>query len=169
MRRALVPLIAVAVAGAVLLPSASARYETPAMSCPASPIHYRADPRAPGGVNGVPWIASTNMAFRGYLFYFGGTRWARVRPARAWIFTTRARTKVNPKVLWVAQGSSISTLRITGTRLDRRGSFSSSYDAAIGGRQFPSYVLVPAAGCWRVSPRSGSARGSVIFNASDKP
>lgn len=120
-------------------------------------------------MNGVPWIASTNTAFRGYLFYFGGTRWARVRPARAWIFTTRARTKVNPKVLWVAQGSSSSAVRITGTRLDRRGSFTSTYDAAIGGRQFPSYVLAPAAGCWRVSLRSGSAHGSVIFNASDKP
>lgn len=146
--------------------SATATASRAAAVCHASTMQYRTV-RGPGGVTGVPWIASTNSAFRGYLFYFGGTRWARTRPHSARIFTTKARVRVNPKVLWVALGRSTSSLTITGRRLDGPGSFSSSYDAAIGGRQFPSYVTVPTAGCWRVSLRSGSLHGSVTFLASD--
>lgn len=165
--RVLVLTICGAMLWTAAIPAAGSSRGTAA--CAASTVHYRTDPRSPDGVTGVPWIASTNTGFRGYLFYFGGTRWAQTRPARVRIFTTRAHAKVHPKVLWVAQHPSSATLKIVGTRLDGRGSFASTRPAAIGGHQFPSYVLIPAAGCWRVSLRSGSAHGSVIFRASDKP
>jgi len=116
----------------------------------------------------VPWLASTNGAFRAYLFYLGGTRWRRSHPAGARIFTTRARLRVSPKVLWVALGKAGATLAIAGTRLDGRGSFGARYPAAIGGGQFPSYVNVPAAGCWRVDVDSGGLRGSVTFLAAER-
>lgn len=45
-------------------------------TCHASTVQYRTVNPTPRGVAGVPWIASTNSAFRGYLFYWGGTRWA---------------------------------------------------------------------------------------------
>jgi hypothetical protein len=130
-------------------------------------MQYHAASRTPRGVAGVPWIASTNSAFRGYLFYFGGTRWARTRPREAWIFTTNAHVRIAPKVLWVALGRSTSSLAINGTQLDGLGSFAAHYPAASGGGQFPSYVTVPAAGCWRVTVRSGSLHGSVTFLATD--
>lgn len=166
MRRLVLAICAAAMVAA-MQPSLGAGEGTAA--CDASAVHYRTDPRSPDGVHGIPWIASTNTGFHGYLFYFGGTRWARTRPARVRIFTTRAHVKVNPKVLWVARHPSSATLKIVGTRLDGPGSFAATYPAAIGGRQFPSYVLIPAAGCWRVSLRSGSAHGSVVIAASDKP
>jgi len=163
-------LILVVVAGAGLLPSSigalDRRQET---ACGASAVHYRTVKRTPRGVAGVPWTASTNSAFRGYLFYWGGTRWARTRANRLQIFTTKARVNVNPKVLWVALQHSGTTLAIRGTRLDGAGSFSARYPAASGGGQFPSYVSVPAAGCWRVAVRSGSLHGWVTFQATDKP
>jgi len=137
--------------------------------CAASAVQYRTAKRTPDGVAGVPWVASTNSAFRGYLFYWGGTRWARTRARTVRIFTTNAHLRVNPKVLWVALKQSASTVTIHGTRLDGPGSFSARYPAAIGGGQFPSYVTVPAAGCWRVGVRSGSLHGSVTFLATDKP
>jgi hypothetical protein len=34
--------------------------------------------------------------------------------------------------------------------------------------QFPSYVSVPAAGCWRVTVTSGALSGSVVFAAVDR-
>jgi hypothetical protein len=116
-------------------------------------------------VAGVPWVASTNAAFRGYLFYWGGTRWARARLRSARIFTAGARVRVHPKVLWVALRRAGAAVVIRGRRLDGAGAFTASYPAAIGGGQFPSYVTVPAAGCWRVTVRSGTLQGAVTFVA----
>ena len=42
----------------------------------------------------------------------------------------------------------------------------SRYRVASGG-QFPSYVLVPKPGCWRVTVTSGRLSGSVVFAAVD--
>jgi hypothetical protein len=160
-------LVVVAIAGVV--PYSVGALDRQATACRATAVHYRAAERTPRGLAGVPWIASTNSAFRGYLFYWGGTRWAHTRPREVQIFTTKARTNVNPKVLWIALQHSGATLTIRGTRLDAPGSFSAHYPAAIGGSQFPSYVSVPAAGCWRVAVRSANLRGWVTFRATDKP
>jgi hypothetical protein len=167
MKGALVVLVVVVCTG--LFPSSVGALHRLETACRASAVHYRTVRRTPRGVAGVPWIASTNSAFRGYLFYWGGTRWARTRPDKVQIFTTKARVNINPKVLWVALQHAGATLAIRGTRLDGPGSFSAHYPAAIGGDQFPSYVSVPAAGCWRVAVRSGSLQGWVTFRATDKP
>lgn len=136
-------------------------------TCHPSAVHYATVARTPRGVAGVPWVASTNSAFRGYLFYWGGTRWARLRVHELRIFTTNAHVRTNPKVLWVPLGRSGGSVLIHGVRLDGSGSVTVRYPAAIGGGQFPSYVRVPAAGCWRVSLRSGRLRGSLTFLATD--
>ena len=135
-------------------------------ACRAAAVHYRAVP-APRGVPGLPWVATTNAAFRGYLFYWGGTRWAHSRTRRARIFPAKTHVRVSPKVLWIALRRSSATVAITGRRLDGAGWFTARYPAASGGGQFPSYVIVPSAGCWRVTVRSGSLHGSVTFAASD--
>jgi hypothetical protein len=149
-------------------PSVSALHQHSSAACRASTVQYRTGQQTPRGVVGVPWIASSNSAFRGYLFYWGGTPWMRTRPHAVRIFTTKARVKTHPKVLWVALKRSGTRLTIRGRRLDGPGSFGASYPAAIGGGQFPSYVSVPTAGCWRVAVRSGSVYGSVTFLAADK-
>lgn len=161
--------VLVVVAGAGVLASPLGALDRRETACVASAVHYRTVKRIPRGVAGVPWIASTNSAFRGYLFYWGGTRWARTRPHLVRIFTTKAHVDVNPKVLWIALRHSGATVTIRAHRLDGPGSFTARYPAAIGGGQFPSYVSVPAAGCWRVAVRSGSLRGSVTFRATDNP
>jgi hypothetical protein len=158
-----------AIAGAGLLPASVSALHRQPTACRASAVHYRTVKRTPGGVAGVPWVASTNSAFRGYLFYWGGTHWAHTRPTTVQIFTTKAHVNINPKVLWVALRHSGAALTIRGTRLDGPGSFRARYPVAIGGSQFPSYVRVPTAGCWRVAVRSGSLHGWVTFRATDKP
>jgi hypothetical protein len=167
MRR--VSVAVVAVAGAGLLPGSVGALDRQQAACRASAVHYGTVKQTPRGVAGVPWVASTNSAFRGYLFYWGGTRWAHTRPTSVQIFTTKAHVNINPKVLWVALQHSGSALTIRGRRLDGPGSFDAHYPAAIGGGQFPSYVSVPTAGCWRVNVRSGSLQGWVTFRATDRP
>lgn len=162
-------LAVLAVAGAGLLPSSVGALDRQQGACHPSAVHYRTVKRAPRGVAGVPWVASTRSAFRGYLFYWGGTPWAHTRTTTLQIFTTKAHVDVNPKVLWVALGRPGAALIMRGRRLDGPGSFSVHYPAAIGGGQFPSYVRVPEAGCWRVAIRSGSLQGSVTFTASGTP
>jgi hypothetical protein len=164
-------LVALVVASTSVVTLAIAQVAQPhaADTCRASAVQYRAAKQTSRGVSGVPWVASTNSAFRGYLFYWGGTRWSRTHPKRVRIFTTNAHVNVHPKVLWVALRRAASAVTIRGTRLDGEGSFVAHYPAAIGGGQFPSYVSVPAEGCWRVSVRSGSLRGAVTFSATDTP
>ena len=159
--------LAAAAAAAVLVAGRAAGAHG-AVTCRASTIHYRNDPVFPAGVNGVPWIASSNGAVHGYLFYLGGTRWLHTHPHRAMIFTTGSHVRGDPKVLWVAGRPAAGMITIVGTRLDGAGTFAARYPAASGGHdQFPSFVKVPTPGCWLVRLRSGAVRGSVTFDAVD--
>jgi hypothetical protein len=51
-----------------------------------------------------------------------------------------------------------------GKRLDAPGSSAGTYR---GFGDYPSYVEVPAPGCWRVAVTSGRVSGRVVFSAAD--
>jgi hypothetical protein len=51
-----------------------------------------------------------------------------------------------------------------GQRLDAPGSFTKKWN---GFGDYPSYVEVPAPGCWRVTVSTGPVSGSVVFSATD--
>jgi hypothetical protein len=136
--------------------------------CPVSHVHYAADPAATGGLRAIPWLETSNGEFRAHLFYYGGTPWARSKPLGARIFTTRIKRPVGPKVLWVPRRySGAATMLIRGDHLDGPGSFARTEPSASGG-VFPSFVLVPQPGCWRVTVKSGRLSGSVVFAAVDR-
>lgn len=132
-----------------------------------SHVHYAPYPGAEEGLGHVPWIATSGGgAIKAHLFYYGGMPWARKRLLGARIFTTRRRRDINPKVLWVISGpGGRPTIAIRGRRLDGPGSFAATYPSA--GHDYPSYVEVPHAGCWRVTVTSGRLTGSVVFAAID--
>jgi hypothetical protein len=135
--------------------------------CPVSHVHYASYPGVMGSLGGIPWLETSNHTFYAHPFYWGSTPWAKERRTGARIFTTVEHRNANPKVLWIARSNRVaSTLSIRGRRLDAPGSFSSTFRRAFGSPpQFPSYVLVPAPGCWRVTVTSGKAAGSVVFAA----
>ena len=141
-----------------------------AFTCPAAAVRTDAYAGEQGALHGVPWVAATNGAFAGHHFYWGGTRLSRDHPRTATIFTTRYRRRVNPKVLWIARKRTASpSLSIVGGRLDGPGRFRTGATRADGPlAQFPSYVEIPAAGCWRVTVAAGRLRGSVVFAAYDR-
>jgi hypothetical protein len=134
-------------------------------ACPVSHVHYGLDTKAEPSLHGVPWIATSNGAFAGHLFYWGSTAWGRKRMLGARIFTTQRSHPVHPKVLWLARhGAHRGSLVIRGRRLDAAGSFRTSFGNR-GTYDFPSYVEIPAPGCWRVTVTAGGASGSVVFAA----
>src|SRR5579884_1420353 len=136
-------------------------------SCPMSHVHYTPYSGVERGLGRIPWIAtSRGRSIKAHLFYYEGMPWGRKRLLGARIFTTRRRRNINPKVLWVIHvPGGGPTIRIRGRRLDGPGAFAATYPAA--GPDYPSYVEVPHAGCWRVTVTSGRLTGSVVFAAVD--
>lgn len=135
--------------------------------CPVSHVRYGPDSSAEPGLRAVPWIATSNGAFAGHLFYWGSTSWGKKRMLGARIFTTQRVRKVQPKVLWLARrGAHHGALDVRGRRLDAPGAFHTHF-ANRGTYDFPSYVEIPAPGCWRVTVSAGGASGSVVFAALD--
>ena len=138
-------------------------------TCPVSHVHYAPDTSVTGGLRSIPWIATTPTGiFHAHLFLYGGTPWPKQHVLGARIFTSVKARSINPKVLWTAERpGSGATILISGKRLDKPGHFSSRYPSVSPGNQFPSYVEVPQAGCWRITVNSGKLAGVVTFAAVD--
>ena len=149
------------------LPAASGAQPT-ANGCPMSHVHYAPYPGVEPSLGRVPWISSAPSGrFKAHLFFYDPTMfsWAKQRLLGARIFTTRKPRRINPKVLWITRTNSYTqTLTIRGRRLDAPGSFAATYR---GYGDYPSYVSVPAPGCWRVTVATGHVTGSVVFSATD--
>jgi hypothetical protein len=169
-RRGLVlRLLAVASASVVLpgLPAASGAHLT-VSGCPMSHVHYTPYPGAEQGLGAVPWLSTApGGRFKAHLFFYDPTMfpWAKQHLLGARIFTTRKQRQINPKVLWITRTKGYTQiLTIHGQRLDAPGSFSDTYR---GFGDYPSYVKVPAPGCWRVTVTTGRVTGRVVFSATD--
>lgn len=153
-------------AGVVALISSGGPAARAGATCPMSHVHYRAYAGAEPGLGPVPWVATApDGLFKAHLFFYGAVPWGKRHLLGARIFTTRKARDYNPKVLWITRAHGYrQTLTMTGRRLDAPGSFSATYN---GFGDYPSYVEVPAPGCWRVTVSTGSVSGSVVFSATD--
>jgi hypothetical protein len=149
------------------LPAASRAHLTVG-ACPMSHVHYAPYPGVEPGLGDVPWVSTApDGRFKAHLFFYdpGLFPWAREHLVGARIFTTRKPRRINPKVLWITRAKGYAqTLTIQGQRLDATGSFSETYR---GFGDYPSYVKVPAPGCWRVTVTTGRVTGRVVFSATD--
>jgi hypothetical protein len=152
-------------AGALGLSAAEA--DSTGDACPMSHVLYRPSAGVDAqGLRSLPWIISAPAGrFTAHLFFYASVPWRNQHLLGARIFTTRKPRNVNPKVLWITRTPGYSqTLTMRGQRLDAPGSFTTTYR---GFGDYPSYVNVPAPGCWRVTVTSGHATGSVVFSATD--
>jgi len=133
-----------------------------------SHVHYKPYPGVQRGLGSVPWIsAAPDGRFKAHLFFYDPTMfsWARQQLLGARIFTIEKPRRINPKVLWTTTSNGYTkTLTIRGQRLDAPGAFVETYP---GYGDYPSYVKVPTAGCWRVTVTSGRIAGRVVFSATD--
>jgi hypothetical protein len=133
--------------------------------CEASPV-YRSVPHPKFGQ--VVWMPATPRTTgiaavrfvstlpdaESAVIYAGG----RAPPPDSW----------STKFLWWSPQRA-ATADLTGRRLDGRGSFRQSFQAAAATEEqvivYPSIVTIPTAGCWAVTIRIGARAGLVVFNA----
>ena len=133
-----------------------------ASACLSASVTYSlpADPGAPAG---VPWVRAGPVY--GYLFYYGaGGPW-KTQPGRV-LITTRGGVpgSYQTKILWHVPGGSI-VVAVSGRKLDGPGRFRQRFPVSGGGGWFPSIVVVPSAGCWRLTVTSGRKTGRFAFVA----
>jgi hypothetical protein len=131
-----------------------------ASACISAPVSYAAPPDF--GAPSIPWIHAGPIS--GYLFYYGAPGpWAS-QPDRV-LITPRGGIPggYRTKILWHVRGGS-GTITLNGRRLDKTGRFRQQFPAISGG-YFPSIVVVPTVGCWRMTVRSGRRMRRFAFLA----
>jgi hypothetical protein len=131
------------------------------LACVGATLHF-GPPPSRGAPLGPPWIRSGPV--EGYLFYYSSLP-ADYRTQRAVIATHGGGPGWNTKILWrSAAGGRWLTLR--GDRLDASGAFVQRYRRIVGG-QYPSEVVIPAPGCWRLTLSTGGIVRRFAFLAID--
>ena len=81
------------------------------------------------------------------------------------VFTTKEERDFNPKVLWSTRAKGYTLkLAMRGERLDAPGSCAKTYN---GWGDYPSYVEIPHARCWRITVSTGPISGRFVFSALD--
>jgi hypothetical protein len=129
-------------------------------ACSATLVHHDAYPGPAGMPNDLPWIRARPMSSHiiGFLFFMppGATGKDALMHADGKGPQGRA-----DKILWyVSRGKTSRTLTIAGKNLSGSETSRQSFPVT-GGRSYPSIVDVPAAGCWRLTLRTGGIRWQV--------
>ena len=132
-----------------------------ASACLSAPVSYGTPPNA--GAPAIPWIHAGPVV--GYLFYYGAEGPWKSQTARA-LITTRGGPEGGyaTKILWHVRGGS-RRVTVVGARLDGAGRFTQRFSAS--GAFFPSIVVVPSSGCWRLTVTSGRHVARFAFLALD--
>ena len=157
--------------GAAAARVALAPQRSSAGRCAATRVHYTPYRGAEPGLAGLPWIAASprSSALVGHLFYYDRLnvwRRRRLRGARIYTGGQSPHGRVGMKILWELRRGSALILRVQGRRLDGRGSFSQELPPAGSTQfQFPSIIVVPTPGCWRLTLQAGTATGRVTMLA----
>lgn len=148
-------MLAAALAVAALAAHPGAGKE-PGAPCASTTVRYTATKV------GTPWVAAGG-AFTGHVFYYSQIAGdGRVNQSDGLV----AYAGVPGEVLWVPRNRrrAGATLVVSARRLDGDGSFTRRL-REVPGRQFPSQLTIPAAGCWRLTLQSGRLRSSVVVQA----
>ena len=133
---------------------------TPA-PCRPTAVHYEPSTAEDPSLRSLPWVeASPELV--GYLFYYAALGWDEPR-LRIYTGGRSPDGRLNMKILWeLRRGAPGNGLDVTGTRPSDGRTFSQHVD---GGTQFPSTIVVPAPGCWRLTLTTGKTSGSVDVDA----
>jgi hypothetical protein len=159
------PLVGLCIlSGLVLFPRATAASGIrDTGTCAASPIHtarysrWSAAPR-------IPWIETKNHRIAGFLFFAGnGTGPEALLHTHGQMPNGSA-----TKILWYVRVPGGSRrLTLTGRRLGGEDRVRQDFSEVSPPKNYPSIVTIPVAGCWKLSLRSGSVRGTVVMRVVD--
>jgi hypothetical protein len=151
-------------------PSTAARSNV-ASHCVATTVHYHPYQGVTAGLAQLPWISASPRSTElvGHLFYYDRRNaWTRERlsPLHMYSGGESPDGRLSMKILWeLRRGSAPPLLDVLATRIDGPGSSfqqlpSTSSDAS----QFPSIVVVPTPGCWRLTLKAGTTTGHVVID-----
>ncbi len=131
-----------------------------ASACISAPVSYASPPDL--GAPSIPWIHAGPVS--GYLFYYGASGPWKTQPDRV-LITPRGGIPggYQTKILWHVRGGS-GTITLVGRRLDGANRFRQRFPGISGG-YFPSIVVVPSDGCWRITVSSRRRTGRFAFLA----
>ena len=139
-------------------------------SCPVTPI-YQGGPPTPFITSDLPWIQAqpTSSGIVGHLFFAGTTTGNGIY---RFLHTGGGYPDgSSTKILWTIDHPHIlDQLQIDGTNLSHPAltfnqtiNPSASPSSVPSPEQYPSIVVVPNAGCWRLQVSSGMAHGTLIM------
>ena len=140
-----------------------------ASGCPAAQVQHGINAQAPS--DPAPWVATgpgaTRLVGRLYSPYSETLGDERVREVDGLVLYAGHRYKV----AWLPRrwSGAAEFLAIEGTRLDGPGSLGGRYRRALSPLFYPSDLTVPAAGCWRITLRTGSLHWTVQVLAIEPP
>jgi hypothetical protein len=144
------------------LAAALASQPVASVGCPAALVHWEWNKRA----HGTPWVfAGTGRSrVEGWLYsyheYVGD---GRVNRSERIVLRAGRQEKIG----WYSPTWGGSRLTVTARRLDGAGSFRQTFRAAVGPGVYPSGILVPAPGCWRLTLRTSGWTTRLIVRAVD--
>ena len=124
------------------------------------------------GFERAPWVAAGrgSASIRGALYTYSATLGdARVREARGLTLYAGRMYKIGwlPRT-WPAQGQA-RYLVVEGRKAGGTETFRQRFHRASSPRFFPSGILLPSAGCWRLTLRSGGRRWTLDVAAVEPP
>jgi hypothetical protein len=130
------------------------------MICPTTPVHGESLPLAGAPAN-VPWVQASpqRAGIVGVVFAHTGTS-----TFALWTHG-RGPNGQATKVLWIVRNvHARGLLDLRGSRLDGTGSFRQTFSAA-GDAGYPSIVVIPRVGCWRLDVWVGPVHGTLVVQA----
>jgi hypothetical protein len=139
--------------------------------CEATPVHYKPDKGVESGLAALPWIAASppSTGLVGHLFYYDAHNvWRQKQLPRVRVYSGGQSPdgRLSMKILWELRHGNALMLRVQGKRLDGAGSFAQDFPPAGSTEfQFPSIIIVPRPGCWRLTLRAGQTTGGVTLLA----
>jgi hypothetical protein len=139
-----------------------------AKACRASRVHYgpHAHAKPSGLLPRTPWVRAEPKSARidAFLFYYAGAPFEKRRDPRAYIYTNgKSPRGVATKIFWVAPRE-VERLTLVGERVPDGKRFMQELQS-IGSGWFPSGVVVPAFGCWRLEISAGTRKAHIVFRA----
>jgi hypothetical protein len=159
--------VSLALAGSAYSQARSSSESSATAGCATARVQY-----GRAGFERTPWVAAGRgeASIRGALYTYSETLGdARVREAGGLTLYAGRMYKIGwlPRI-WPAQGQA-RYLVVEGRKAGGTEAFRQRFHRAFSPRFFPSGILLPSAGCWRLTLRSGGRRWTIDVEAIEPP
>jgi hypothetical protein len=135
--------------------------------CAATPVHGEPLPRS-GVLAQLKWVqaAPPRAGIVGMLYAYDDRLEESIAPTFALWAHGHAPDGHATKILWLVRNTHAGlSIVIRGRLVGGTETFRQSFPVAGGGGGYPSIIVVPRAGCWRLDVSTGATRGTLVVKA----